>query len=223
MGRYSYRDKIIASGMKTVHERGFGTVGLREITAAAGVAQGSFTNHFNSKEEFGVVVLNYYYNQIRVVMEQTLKDENRSPRERLCAYFEVIINLFAGADWRYGCLAGNMGLEASEHSEVIRIRLNEIFDDWAAAFARVVWEAQLIGEIDMALDSEEIGTALLEAWHGAMLRMKIERSPAPLERFRRLVLPALLSPCTTGLPVATGAVAVQLAKRKNPPQQKEVF
>jgi TetR/AcrR family transcriptional repressor of nem operon len=35
--------------------------------------------------------------------------------------------------------------------------------------------------------------ALLEAWHGAMLRVKIERSPAPLERFMRLTFPALLA------------------------------
>jgi TetR/AcrR family transcriptional repressor of nem operon len=33
----------------------------------------------------------------------------------------------------------------------------------------------------------------LEAWQGAMLRMKIERSPAPLDRFKRLILPAVLS------------------------------
>jgi len=43
--------------MQTVHERGFASAGLREITAKAGVAQGSFTNHFASKDEFGVAVL----------------------------------------------------------------------------------------------------------------------------------------------------------------------
>ena len=192
MGRPSFRDKIITSGMRTVHERGFATVGLREITAEAGVAQGSFTNHFASKEEFGVTVLDQYFDQIRAVIAQTLSDERRTPVERLRAYFDAITELFAAAGWRYGCLAGNMGLEAAEHSELIRQRLGEIFAEWTPPFARVIRQGQMTGEVRADLDSEDAGAALLEAWQGAMLRMKIERSPAPLDRFKRLIFPALL-------------------------------
>ena len=193
MGRPSFRDKIIASGTRTVHERGFAHAGLREITAAAGVAQGSFTNHFASKEEFGVAVLNHYFEQIRAVIAQTLGDVDRTPMGRLRAYFEAITELFAAAGWRYGCLAGNLGLEAAEHSETIRRRLSEIFAEWTPPFAQVIRQAQTAGEIRADLDAEEAGAALLEAWHGAMLRMKIERTPAPLDRFKRLIFPALLA------------------------------
>ncbi len=193
MGRHSFRDKIITSGMQTVQQRGFGTVGLREITAAAGVAQGSFTNHFASKEEFGVAVLDHYFDQLRTVIAQTLGEERLRPIERLRAYFEQITDLFVPVGWRYGCLAGNMGLEASEHSEAIRQRLSEIFAEWTQPFAEVIRQAQLAGEVRPNLDPDEAGAALLEAWHGAMLRMKIERSSAPLDRFKRLTFPALLS------------------------------
>jgi TetR/AcrR family transcriptional repressor of nem operon len=193
MGRPSFRNQIIASGMQTVHERGFATAGLREITAAAGVAQGSFTNHFASKEEFGVAVLDHYFDQIKKVLAQTLDDDGRKPMERLRAYFDAITGLFAATGWRYGCLAGNMGLEAAEHSELIRLRLSEIFAEWAPPFAQVIRQAQKAGEIRSDLDSEEAAAALLEAWHGAMLRMKIERSPASLDRFKRLIFPALLA------------------------------
>lgn len=193
MGRHSYRDRIIASGMHTVHERGFATVGLREITAAAGVAQGSFTNHFASKEEFGVAVLDRYFDEMRAVIAETLSDERRQPIERLRAYFDTITEVFAAGGWRYGCLAGNMGLEAAEHSETIRQRLVEIFAEWTPPFAQVIRQAQTVGEVRTDLDAHDAGAALLEAWHGAMLRMKIERSPAPLDRFKRLVFSALLA------------------------------
>jgi TetR/AcrR family transcriptional repressor of nem operon len=193
MGRPSFRDKIIASGTRTVHERGFGTVGLREITAAAGVAQGSFTNHFASKEEFGVAVLDHYFDQLRAVIAETLSDERRRPIERLRAYFDAITDLLAAGGWRHGCLAGNMGLEAAEHSERIRQRLIEIFAEWTLPFAQVIRHAQIAGEIRTDLDAEDVGAALLEAWHGAMLRMKIDRSPAPLDRFKRLIFSALLA------------------------------
>ena len=193
MGRPSFRDKIIASGMQTVHERGFASAGLREITAKAGVAQGSFTNHFASKDEFGVAVLDRYFDRIRAVIAQTLSDVDRTPMERLRAYFDAMTELFAATGWRYGCLAGNMALEAAEHSELIRQRLSDIFAEWTPHFAQVIRQAQMAGEIRADLDSEDAGAALLEAWHGAMLRMKIERSPAPLDRFKRLILPALLA------------------------------
>ncbi|SOE45615.1 transcriptional regulator, TetR family [Burkholderia sp. D7] len=192
MGRPSFRNKLIESGVHTVHERGFATVGLREITAIAGVAQGSFTNHFASKDEFGVAVLDHYFDGIRAVIANALSDPSREPVDRLLAYFETITGLFEATDWRYGCLAGNMALEASEHSETIRARLREIFAEWTASFAQVIREAQRAGDIRCNLDPDEAGAALLEAWHGAMLRMKVERRPAPLDRFKYLVFPAVL-------------------------------
>jgi TetR/AcrR family transcriptional repressor of nem operon len=72
-------------------------------------------------------------------------------------------------------------------------RLSEIFAEWAGHFAEVIRQAQKADEVRADLDPEEAGAALLEAWQGAMLRMKIERSPAPLDRFRRVTFPALLS------------------------------
>jgi TetR/AcrR family transcriptional regulator, transcriptional repressor for nem operon len=192
MGRKSNRDQLIASGTTTVHRRGFSTVGVREITAAAGVAQGSFTNHFASKEDFGVAVLNHYFEQNREIIARTLEDESRQPAERLRAYFDTITDLLASVEWHYGCLAANMALEAAEHSEPIRERLNEGLRGVDAHFAAVIREGQAVGEFPSELDADEAGAVLLEAWHGAMLRMKIERSPAPLDRFKGIVLPALL-------------------------------
>lgn len=178
--------------MATVHRRGFSTVGVREITAAAGVAQGSFTNHFASKEEFGVAILDHYFEENRTIIARTLEDESRRPEERLRAYFDTVTDLLAAAEWRYGCMAGNMALEASEHSEPIRERVNEGLRGVESAFATVIREGQAAGEFPAELDPDEVGALLLEAWHGAMLRMKTERSPAPLARFKRIFLPSIL-------------------------------
>jgi TetR/AcrR family transcriptional repressor of nem operon len=193
MGRPSFRSQLIASGMQTVHERGFTTSGLREITAAAGVAQGSFTNHFSSKEEFGVAVLDHYFERVKEVLAETLRDDGRKPKARLAAYFDTMTELFAARGWRHGCMAGNMALEASEHSEMIRQRLGQIFAEWTPPFALVIREGQLTGDFRTDLDPEEAAAALMESWHGAMLRMKIDRSSAPLIRFRQVILPAVLA------------------------------
>jgi TetR/AcrR family transcriptional repressor of nem operon len=193
MGRHSFKEKIVASGMQTVHHRGFAAVGLREITAAAGVAQGSFTNHFTSKDAFGVEILDRYFEELQTVIARTLENEDLTPLDRLQAYFEEITKALAVGGWRFGCLAGNMGLEAAEHSELIRGRLVDIFAEWSTPFGAAIRQGQIAGQINAEIDPDETGAALLESWHGAMLRMKIERAPAALDRFKRRTLPALLA------------------------------
>lgn len=53
-------------------------------------------------------------------------------------------------------------------------------------------EAQQIGEIDTTFDPMELAEFLLASWEGAILRMKVERGPAPLERFRKIIFQTVL-------------------------------
>lgn len=194
MGRRSLREKIIESGVTTLHQRGFTASGVREITGAAGVPQGSFTNHFGSKEAFGVAVLDRYYERTEAIIDATLRDGERTPVARLHAYFDAVTELLAGVGWRHGCMIGNMSLEASEHSELLRERLVQIFQMLTRPFADAVRAAQAAGEMRDDVDAEEVADVLLSAWQGAMLRMKVERSPEPLDRFKRVLVATLLSP-----------------------------
>src|SRR5882672_1420 len=54
MARESHKQKLLTEGLRVVHERGYGGASVRDIVAAAGVPHGSFTNHFASKEAFGL-------------------------------------------------------------------------------------------------------------------------------------------------------------------------
>jgi TetR/AcrR family transcriptional repressor of nem operon len=192
MARPSLREKIIESGVNTVHERGFNASGIRDITGAAGVPQGSFTNHFRSKEDFGVAVLDRYLDRTEAIMAATLCDQTRAPADRLRAYFDVITEALAGAGWRHGCLISNMSLEAADHSELIRARLVETFGSLTHPFTEALLAAQTAGEIRDDIAAADLADVLLSTWHGAMLRMKVERSPEPLDRFRRIFLEMLI-------------------------------
>ena len=194
MARHSLREQIIESGVATVHQRGFAASGIREITATAGVPQGSFTNHFRSKDAFGVAVLDRYLERTEAIFDATLRDGTRPPIERLRAYFDAITRLLEGAGWRHGCMISNMSLEAAEHSELLRTRLVQIFCALNQPFAEAVRAAQAAGEIRDDIDAEDLADVLLSAWHGAMLRMKVDRSPAPLDRFKRVFVATLLTP-----------------------------
>ena len=57
MPRPSNKEKPLTDGLRLVHERGLGASSVRDIAQAAGLPQRSFTNHFASKEAFGVEIL----------------------------------------------------------------------------------------------------------------------------------------------------------------------
>ena len=191
MGRQSLREQILVSGLKTVHEIGFARAGVREITAAAGVPQGSFTNHFRSKEVFGLAVLDRYLEGVRATMDATLGDLSLTPLDRLKAYFATVAGRLAEADWRYGCLIGNLSLEAVEHSEPIRERLLEGMAYIVQRFAETIREAQHANQLRPDVPPEETAAALMSAWQGAMLWMKVHRNGAAIARFQDVTLATL--------------------------------
>ncbi len=82
MARPSLREQIVGSGLRTVHEVGYARAGVREITAAAGVPQGSFTNHFRSKEAFGLAILDRYLEGVEATMAGTHDHASLPPGER---------------------------------------------------------------------------------------------------------------------------------------------
>ncbi len=83
MPRPSHKEKILTSGLRVVHENGYAASSVRDIIEAAGVPQGSFTNHFASKEAFGLELVNIYYKDIECFMAETLLNDALPPLKRL--------------------------------------------------------------------------------------------------------------------------------------------
>ena len=186
MARASLRDSILEAGLKVMVRKGYAGAGVRDIVVEAPAPQGSFTNHFRSKEEFAREVLDLYFTRLKRLVAEALDDGGLSPRERLRRYLDIITRRLAGDEFSRGCLIGDFSLEAAAQSETLRARLGEIFAEWRAPFAACIAEGQAIGEIDGAFAPTELAEFLLSSWEGAILRMKVERNGEPLERFKRI-------------------------------------
>src|SRR5262245_7581651 len=186
MARHSLRDSILDAGLKVMFRKGYIGAGVRDIVAEAPAPQGSFTNHFRSKEEFAREVLDRYFGQLKLLVAETLGDRNHTPRQRLRHYLDIITDRLAKDGFRRGCLIGDFSLEAAPQSDMLRARLAEIFAEWRAPFAACIAEGQAAGEIAATFAPEELAEFLLSSWEGAILRMKVERTVEPLERFKRI-------------------------------------
>jgi len=186
------RERILSEGLRVVHEHGFANASVRDIVAAAGVPQGSFTNHFASKEAFGLEILDLYYADSRRNVAETLRNDARPPLERLNAYFDSQKNRLNENDMRNGCLFGNFAAEASDNSEAIRNRLIEVYAESRESIAYCLRAAVAAGEVKPTLDCNEIAGFIVSSMQGAILLSKAHRSPEPIERFRRVLFASVL-------------------------------
>jgi len=187
MSKPSLREDILNAGLKVMFQSGYQGATVRDICAAAGAPHGSFTNHFRSKEAFAREVLDRYFANLQGTVREALDDKSLSPRERLKRYLDIISGVLAGAKFNRGCLIGDFSIATTSHSKLLRKRLETIFQEWRAPFASCIAEAQTAGEVDATFDPMDLAEFLLASWEGAILRMKVERGPAALDRFKNIV------------------------------------
>jgi len=192
MAKPSLREDILNAGLEVMFRSGYQGASVRDICAAAGAPQGSFTNHFSSKEAFAEEVLDRYFTHTKRFVKEALDDKSLTPRQRLKRYLDIISGVLARAKWHRGCLIGDFSLETTSQSKLLRQRLEAIFQEWRAPFAACIAEAQTAGEIDSTFDPIDLAEFLLASWEGAILRMKVERGPAALDRFKAIVFETIL-------------------------------
>jgi TetR/AcrR family transcriptional repressor of nem operon len=192
MSRPSNREKILTEGLRVVHERGFAGASVRDIVHAAGVPQGSFTNHFASKEAFGLEVLDLYFSRASEQIRDTLANEALRPLQRLRAYFEARKRRLLEDGLRKGCLFGNFTADMGEHSEPVRLRILEIFAHVRQAIADCLRAAVAAGEVPSGLDCDAVAAFVVASMQGAILISKAERSLAPVERLETMLFTRIL-------------------------------
>jgi TetR/AcrR family transcriptional repressor of nem operon len=192
MARASNREKILTEGLRVVHQHGFGGASVRDIVQAAGVPQGSFTNHFASKEAFGLEILDLYYAQSCGAIDATLRNDALPPLQRLGDYIDLGKNRLNETGMRDGCLLGNFAAEANDRSDDIRARLVVIFAALRESIAYCLRAAVAAGELPAGFDCDATASFILSGLQGANLMAKVARSPEPVEQFKQTLFATIL-------------------------------
>jgi TetR/AcrR family transcriptional repressor of nem operon len=170
------RAALVEHGTRLMLRSGYAGVGLSELLQAAGVPKGSFYNHFDSKEAFGVELVRRYYAEHDQLLAALLAETDRSPLERLRSYFDLLLQraVDAGPQAR-GCLMGMLALEMAASSEPLRETVSDSFRRWQARLAELLRQAQHAGELTPEQDPQPLAAILLESWEGALMRARATR------------------------------------------------
>jgi TetR/AcrR family transcriptional repressor of nem operon len=177
------RQKLIHAGLVHLTERGYSSVGVDQILAAAGVPKGSFYHHFRGKADFGLALVAAYNAYFISQLERAYLDEEHAPLDRLRIFTERAEEGMARHGFRRGCLVGNLGQEMGALPDEFRTALTAVLHDWQARTAQLLSLAQAQGEIAPHHDPAALAETFWIGWEGAVLRAKLELRPNALRRF----------------------------------------
>jgi TetR/AcrR family transcriptional regulator, transcriptional repressor for nem operon len=187
------REGLIAAGVEALHAAGFAASGVNEILVAAGVPKGSFYHHFDSKEAFGVEVIGTLSQHSLAALQSSLSDQRLSPRQRLIADFQQRSRAFERSNCVRGCLFGNLSLEVADHSEAMRDALKSHFRQWCDLLEAPISAAQRDGSIRNPMPARKLAEFTLNAWEGAVLRSRTEKTGEALALFHEVIFNGVLA------------------------------
>ncbi len=204
MGKETTRDTLLEAGRRTFLERGYNHSGIEAVLQEAGVPKGSFYYYFESKEDFGLQVLDRFVEVYTAEIDRHLDDASMSPAGRLRKLGEMAFDRLASQQCRNGCLVGNLSQEMADQNEAFRVRLEEVFLGWGERFARCIRQGQEAGEIPGHLDARQLADFWINSWQGSVLRAKTLRDTAPLRTFLNVMFGFIFQPQAPKEPVGGG-------------------
>lgn len=181
----STRGTLLDAGVTLIRARSYADVGINDVLIACNVPKGSFYHYFRSKEDFGLSVATHYHDAQMASAKAILGDEREKPIRRVRAFFATARKDFARRNYGDGCLMCNLSTELGDQHPAFQALLAR---QWKALAVEL---AQCLGAKERRsiglghLSSIEAADMLLNAWSGALVRMKAERSAKPLRLFEK--------------------------------------
>lgn len=190
------RQHIIDTAKPILLVKGFSAVGLSELLTAAQVPKGSFYHYFKSKELFGEALLNNYFEEYIVRLENILNTPGLNAAECLMCYWQLWMDTQqSDTDAEHKCLVVKLGSEVSDLSESMRLALRRGTESIVERLTQCIKKGCADDSLPNSLDPSLTAQTLYNQWLGATIQTKIRHDGSALETAMAMTLQMLnLSP-----------------------------
>lgn len=195
--------RLTQVGRELFSRQGYNATGIQAITDHAGVPKGSFYNHFESKEVFAVAIIGQYAEHLQRSWESMVAAAPAQPMAAIRYVFSQMVAYHERKELQAGCLVGNFAAEMALASDACRQGLLQAQLAWRERLAGMIESAQAAGEVRADLPAPVLSALAWDTWEGALLRMKLEKSTAPLQTSIALVLDHLFQPTAPAAGIST--------------------
>ncbi|MFF2320969.1 TetR/AcrR family transcriptional regulator [Agrobacterium sp. NPDC058088] len=193
VGQSATRARLISEGMRQLLAHGYEGVGIGPILKEVDVPKGSFYYFFASKDDFVVAVIEAYEQKYAEIRERFFADTSLGALQRLADYFETL-EVELRQDGPYaGCLYGVIAQTSAGRSALVRDALAISFGRWETSIRELLTQAQCEGKIAREEDVSDLCACIIEAYEGALIRVKATGDIAAFSRFRTRGLQRLMA------------------------------
>jgi TetR/AcrR family transcriptional repressor of nem operon len=178
--RNETRERLVEAAAGLWHARSYADVGVSEICDHAGVQKGSFYHFFPSKRDLALAVIDERWRRSGVGEMAPVLTGPLPPLERLTLFLErgleEQLRLKKSTGATVGCSFGNMVVELGTVDDVLRERLAELFDEWAALIQTALDDAVAAGDLP-EIDTSQAARAVLAFIEGLGVLIKAKDDP----------------------------------------------
>lgn len=175
------REHILLTGQRIMAGKGFSAVGLKEILEESAIPKGSFYYYFSSKEEFGVAMLEHYFEDYLDDLDQTLAEPGINYAQRLINYWQKWRATQSFHDCQGKCLAVKLGAEVADLSDKMRMTLMHGTAGIISRLADALEAGAAEGSLTLDDDPKKVAESLYQLWVGASVMVKIVRTVTPFD------------------------------------------
>jgi TetR/AcrR family transcriptional repressor of nem operon len=179
------RQRLLDSARELLHSRSYGNVGVKEICDVAGVQKGSFYHFFPSKQELVLAVLDEFF---LISKEEIFARSFRPEWSAMQQLSALLDNMYAfqksikeQTGKTLGCPYGNIASEMSTQDEVIRQRLDNLFQQMETTLQTTLDVAVRKGEI-APCNTAATASAMFSYMEGLMLLAKTRNDPEVIRK-----------------------------------------
>ncbi|PHV10398.1 TetR/AcrR family transcriptional regulator [Chitinimonas sp. BJB300] len=170
------REHLLATGEGIMLGKGFAAVGLAEILGSAGVPKGSFYHYFESKEGYGVALLERFFANYLGTLDGIVANTALNGRSKLETFFSNWDALPGETNCESRCLVVKLTGEVSDLSAAMRKELERGIAGIVERLAACI----VIGRADRSIPpgtaADTLAASLYQLWLGAALVAKVQHN-----------------------------------------------
>jgi TetR/AcrR family transcriptional repressor of nem operon len=177
------RESIIHEALKLFSLNGYLGTGVNDIIAAAHTSKGGFYNHFSSKEQLFLAVLEEAQSIWRAKVLYKVWDIS-SPIEKI---IQILINyqeryLKDEINFPGGCIFITFSVELDDTLPHLMREVNKGFEGFKAMLTGIIKEAMAQGELPARIEPESMAESIFAGMLGASVLYGVHKNELTLNR-----------------------------------------
>ena len=173
------RQRLVEAARELFLAKGYEATSVADVLARAEVNSGSLYYFFKTKEQLLLAVLDEYVDLLEPMVLRPAFDRVSDPLDRVFAVLAGYRQMLVMCDCRVGCPIGNLALEMSEKSEVVREKIALNFANWRRAIRECLFDAR--DRLPPDLDRHKLAAFILTVMEGGVMQARAHRSLEPFD------------------------------------------